>query len=157
MIDFLGKASSKVLPDRPAKSFYLCAVDSLDVLPGAVGPRSENFRFLLAINASGLSNEFIFQTAEKLIEMGIVYLCAWGPDCERVQDDFDEANISGVRHIMTSWHANQTLEEAIAFFVGCAYPSDEFADKCQHWIVASVGNSERSGVVRAEIKARVAG
>jgi len=106
-----------VLPDRPAKSFYLCAVDSLDFLPGATGPRlPENFG-LFAITRV-IANEFIFRTAEKLIEMGI--------------------------------------EEAIAFFVGCAYPSEEFADKC-HWIVAFVGNSERSGVVRAEIKARGAG
>jgi hypothetical protein len=121
------------------------------------GQRISAFCLLLAINASGISNEFIFQTAEKLIEMGIVYLCAWGPDCERVHDDFDEAKILGERHIMTSWHSNQTLEELSLFFVDCAYPSDEFADKCHHWIVACGGNSERSGVIRAEIKARVAG
>jgi hypothetical protein len=90
MIDLLGKASSKVLPDHPAKSFYLRAVEPLDVLPGAIGPRPENFGLLLAINASGISNEFIFETAEKPI-------------------------------------------------------------------VACGGNSERSGVIRAEIKARVAG
>jgi len=118
MIEFLAKASSEVLPDCPAKSFYLCAVDSLDFLPGATGPRlPENFGLFAITRVASQTNSFFGQLKN---------LSKWG------------------------------LKRLSLFFVGCAYPSEEFADKC-HWIVAFVGNSERSGVVRAEIKARGAG
>jgi hypothetical protein len=104
MIDFLGKASGKCCQTvQRSHSIYVLLTRSMSCQVQLVqGQRISAFCLLLAINASGISNEFIFQTAEKLIEMGIVYLCAWGPDCERVHDDFAEAKILGERHIMTS-------------------------------------------------------
>jgi hypothetical protein len=73
-------------------------------------------------DASSLSAEVIGEAAAQLLEAGLMYLCAWGPDCERVHDIFDEMEVireidSGVeskRFLLTTWH-NEPLEEASLF------------------------------------------
>jgi hypothetical protein len=62
------------------------------------------------------------------LQQGMVYCCVWGPGCEGfhdiiddivVEDGLSERRVVGATPndvIMTTWHANESLEEALEFF-----------------------------------------
>lgn len=70
-----------------------------------------------------------YQTAKLLCETGCRYMMAWGNDCSRWDDDVDQANrermgfleIPEHGEIMTTWHAEETLDEVLWFAKTCAY------------------------------------
>ena len=74
------------------------------------------------------------QTARQALEQGLAYASCWGPDCSRVHDLFDLADVRRDLetfehdHVMTSWHDGETLDEALLFAVLHAYPGDEWQD-----------------------------
>jgi len=86
----------------------------------------------------------IRQVAKAMVSSGLVYLCVWGPDCERVHDQFDHEIVraSGLPEdltVMTSWHSDEALERALSFHLADACPDDD------HWssssyIAVSVGD-----------------
>jgi len=106
---------------------------------------------LLVADASGVDPEPVYSAASRLIDRGAIYVCTWGPDCERVHDIFDEADIGdGTKDsdefIMTTWHTDDSLHEAVEFFLNCAFPLDQHLDNCS-WIVITVrGATPRSSV-----------
>jgi hypothetical protein len=59
------------------------------------------------------------EVAERLVEDGVAFVAAVGPDCEVVEEIVDETAVGdgSTDHpfILTSSHPNETLQEAIAF------------------------------------------
>ena len=59
------------------------------------------------------------RSIELWIESGVELVSAWGMGCEKVHDRIDEIVIGDgtdtSRFLMTSWHANETLDEAKEF------------------------------------------
>src|SRR6266436_4790686 len=114
-------ASPRVDEDFPEKIFYLCAADSIETLADKTTHSSANFGLFVALNANGVADDSILQSAKKLLSKGLACLCTWGPDCERVHDLFDVAArginsaLSGDNVIMTTWHSSESLEEALWF------------------------------------------
>ncbi len=60
--------------------------------------------------------------AERVIEQGLAYFCAWGPHCELAHDLMDETLVARElldgqpeAFLMTTWHGNEPLAEAIWF------------------------------------------
>lgn len=90
--------------------------------------------------------------------MGLAYLCAWGPDCERVHDIFDEEDLArGLERgthdvIMTTWHNDESLEEALWFFVHSASPADGYVHGCADWVIAPIANPVWEQEVREKIR-----
>ncbi len=120
-----------------------------------VRPNSPHFGLFIAADASKISNERIRAVAKLLIGRGLAYLCTWGPDCERVHDSFDFADLEfdpqGTRAvIMTTWHDDESLSEAIWFFVSAAFPDESYEKTCLEWIVAGVGTDKWNESVRTE-------
>ena len=87
------------------------------------------FRLFVAADTSHSSVEEISAFAEGALIAGMVYFCAWGPGCERFHDIVDEIiaddRVSGRNRflpptsddvVMTTWHAHETLEEALDYF-----------------------------------------
>jgi hypothetical protein len=84
----------------------------------------------------------------------MVYFCSWGSDCARFHDivddvllgdDLSEQKFSGPKTgdvVMTTWHADETLEEALDFFTTCAVPTDGFAPDSDFRLVVCVGNPD---------------
>jgi hypothetical protein len=125
--------------------FRAVSSPSLQEIPDALQEISRYFCLFLAVNASDLSSESVQTAARKLVEAGAVYVCVWGPDCERVHDLFDQASPveeSPTQNdvVMTTWHQKESLEEALWFFVNCAVPTESFVSECQNWIAVSIGN-----------------
>jgi hypothetical protein len=94
-----------------------------------VSLRSAHTVLFIAADARGVARDTIARIARRLLASGLVYVCVWGLDCERVHDIFDEVHVgdgssdSGFT-LMSTWHSEETLEEAIWFFIQCAFPVD---------------------------------
>lgn len=155
------KILSQVFPDRNAKALFLCPSDSIDRLTTEISSTSANFGLFLALDARGLSDEGIRQAARRLVSKGLVYLCVWGPDCERVHDLFDDVEAEkeptsspkiGIDDvIMTTWHSDESLSEALWFFMHCAFPAQDFEATCKDWIMAPIENADWEQTIRSYV------
>jgi len=84
----------------------------------------------------------------------MVYFCAWSRDCERLHDIVDEvvaeddigerrfAGPTSTDVVMTTWHKDETLEEALGFFSISAIPTEGFAANSDFRLAICVGNPE---------------
>lgn len=106
--------------------------------------RSANTILLIAADANGISTELISTIAKRYISAGLIYVCIWGPDCSRVHDIFDmscaENGSNETSVLMTTWHDNESLDEAIWFFLNCAFPLDHQTEKTS-FVAITVGNT----------------
>lgn len=101
---------------------------------------------LIVADSCTVCSEAIDRVAERLLSSGLTYVCVWGPDCERVHDIFDWAYIGDGSTkpgfaLMSTWHSDESIEEAIWFFITCAIPPDTEIEKTSYLAVA-VGNKD---------------
>src|SRR5229473_3161696 len=108
---------------------------------------------------------FFFQAEDGIRDKLVtgVQTCAlpisWGPDCERVHDNFDQIAVlrdleqKDDNVIMTTWHSDESLEEGVWFLVNCAFPTQAYEESCKAWIVAPIGNAEWEQRIRAAFEA----
>ena len=102
----------------------------------------------LAMDARPMSVDEIGHIANWALAQGAVYLCAWGPDCERVHDIIDE--VVGNRDlgrtdedvIMTTWHEYEVLDEALWFAVNSAFPAGAYEQTCKTLVAVAVGSQD---------------
>lgn len=109
--------------------------ETLDALDTSLPPG--HWCVLLAMDATNVSVDDISGVLVRLLDAGMVYLCTWGPDCERVHDICDEdlvmQEIDGKRpeasdtdHVMTTWHSDEPLADAAWFAVHTAKPAEDY-------------------------------
>ena len=110
------------------------------------------------MDARAIASEKIGHAAAALLTRGLASLCTWGPDCERVHDIFDEVEVERNLDretddvIMTTWHAKDTLEEALRYFVHVAFPADGYLKECRDWIVAPIASREWEKEIRRAMR-----
>jgi hypothetical protein len=149
--------SALVDEDFPEKVFYLCPTDSIENLGEKITTTNSNFGLFVAMDANRVADESILQGAKQLLSKGLACLCTWGPDCERVHDLFDVAargvnsELSGDNVIMTTWHADVPVEEALWFFVHAAFVTEKFDKTCKDWIIAPISSPEWEQLIRSKI------
>ncbi|MGC1490061.1 MAG: hypothetical protein WA798_01730, partial [Candidatus Acidiferrum sp.] len=124
-----------------------------------VQPSSKHFGLFLALDAVAIDVERIRRVAEKLLRRGLVYLCTWGSDCERVHDIFDEVDVRMDPEqqkpvVMTTSHSDESIEEAVWYFVNCAFSEEAYLPTCLDWIFAPVGNREWEKAIRESWSAK---
>jgi len=74
--------------------------------------------------------------------------CAWGPGCERVHDIFDEGRdgpnplTSTDPVVLTTWHDDESLAEALGFIFAAAIPDDGFTDDCGATLGVAIGSAQ---------------
>lgn len=102
------------------------------------------FVCLLAWDAEAVSAAVAGGIARHLIAQGCVYICVWGPDCERVHDIFDEVDVEVHREskavVMSTWHHDEPLSDAIWFALNNAFPDEAYAEHCKAAVGLSIGN-----------------
>ncbi|MDB6019130.1 MAG: hypothetical protein JWR19_3619 [Pedosphaera sp.] len=111
-------------------------------LPDPISLPGKHFIAFLAADATNIDTETLQKFASRLLDAGCVYFCAWGADCERVHDIFDDVSLSIEPVIMTTWHSTDSLDEALWFFVYNAYPDDGYSDACRSNLAITVGHPE---------------
>jgi hypothetical protein len=112
--------------------------------------RTRYFLLLLAWDAPEKTPQQLMSFFRPLVDRGLVYFCAWGSRCEAVHDAVDQCDIQKHHEagkalcndsiVMTTWHARESLQEALWFFKTCAMPAESFdPSNCDRFAVA-VGN-----------------
>ncbi|MGC3989417.1 MAG: hypothetical protein QM796_07015 [Chthoniobacteraceae bacterium] len=106
---------------------------------------------LIVADARGVHTDTIARMAEWLLASGLIYVCVWGPDCERVHDIFDEVHAGDGRTepsftLMSTWHSNEPLEEAIWFFIMSAFPLDTEIETTSY-LAVTIGSADWSAIV----------
>ncbi|MBL8825123.1 MAG: hypothetical protein JNJ77_21225 [Planctomycetia bacterium] len=111
------------------------------------------FVCLLLWNAEKTSDKMLIDVANWLLNYGAAYLCCWGNDCERVHDTIDMVDISRNpscdQVVMTTWHRNELLDDAIYFALDIAWPDKGYSDGCGSVLAVCIDNAEIAEKVRA--------
>ena len=102
---------------------------------------SKHFVAFLASDAVGLEVAVLSEVVRKSLNAGCVYFCAWGSGCERLHDIIDEECFDMDPVIMTTWHSNESLDEALWFFIRNCRPDDAYVDTTKNSLAISIGNS----------------
>jgi hypothetical protein len=135
------------------KPFSVVQVDSLR-WPADIQIPNGRFRLFVAADVTGLSTKLISEFAVAALKSGMVYFCAWGPGCERFHDIVDEVVVEdqiGERifvgknesdTIMTTWHDDEPLDEALDFFAKLTCPTMGFETNSNFWVAVSLTNAE---------------
>jgi hypothetical protein len=136
--------------DLRSRDLFLMSLGSWEDWPRELKLPSRHFCLLVAGDAQSTSDDAIGSLADAALDDGCVYMCAWGPGCERVHTSFDtrivDRDLAGVipdvLGVMTTSHETETLDEALDFLTGTAWPDKAFADSCRTALIAVVGNAE---------------
>ena len=123
-------------------------------MPATLTLSSPRFVCLIAWDATSATVDDITLIARRLLDAGAVYVCAWGPDCERVHDIVDEIGLGPNpsdhidRVIMTTWHDDEPLAEAILFVLISALPDEPYAAGCNATLGLVIGSPVWTAEVR---------
>ena len=74
------------------RQLFVLELAHLSNFPRVLNLPSPHFKLLLVSDAHQNTADEIALLAHLLIEQGLVYICSWGADCERVNDIFDEVD-----------------------------------------------------------------
>jgi hypothetical protein len=128
------------------RELFVLELNTPDQFPERLSLSSPRFSCLLAWDARTVSVDDVSRLARRLLDSGAVYICCWGPDCERVHDIIDEEEIGpnpppvANRVVMTTWHANEPLAEAISYVLHCSYPDEAYAPGCNSTLGVAIGS-----------------
>ncbi len=127
--------------------------------PTHVDVGSKYFVALLAWDAAEVPTADIAHVAKILLDAGCVYFCCWGVGCERVHDIVDDVYLASgtsvqddVSTIMTTWHAEEPLAEAVWFTRHAAFPDDRFIDECSAVVAICIGHPEWAPALEALLR-----
>jgi hypothetical protein len=140
-----------------SRRYLIGNAPSLDDIPAAAELASPHYLLFLAVDAASIDDERLRSLARTLIDRGMAYLCAWGNDCSRVHDQFDlerDPNETDGRAVMTTWHDDEPISEALWFFANVAFPPDDFEADCTDWVAISVANGEWEQEIISELVVR---
>ena len=100
----------------------------------------------IVADARNVHADTLSRLAERFLVSGLIYVCVWGPDCERVHDIFDEVHVGDggtepAFTFMSTWHADERVEEALWFFLQCAFPPDTPIETTSY-VAVTVGKAD---------------
>jgi hypothetical protein len=121
--------------------FVIDALRSADVI-STLSPPSQHFACLLAWDSTAATDQDVVALARHLLTTGCVYICCWGPGCERVHDTFDmeEARMrpNGPFAIST-WHSDESLADVLWYVLFNAFPDAAYSDACRSTVAIAIG------------------
>jgi len=138
----------KCLGVDPAIKKWICTLsvtNPLDI-PDDLDLPSRYYCLFVAIDANSFKIEDIGFFAEKMLLQGAVYICSWGPGCEMVHDCFDDVvvrdnlGVSDQTVILTTWHENESIDDAVWFTARVAEPAGAYAKDSQTVLYVVIGN-----------------
>ncbi len=122
--------------------------------PDLTGLPAGHFAAFVAWDTSGADPVDLEAFCDCLLKRGCVYFCAWGPDCERLHDVFDAAGVDVNPVVMTTWHSDESLEEALEFFISSSHPDAGYSDTTRSAIAISIGNRDWEEIIRQTLTKR---
>ena len=130
------------------RSVYSGLAASLETAAADINILARRFVLVVAADTSECAGPDLVAAAAALLRAGASYVCCWGPDCKRLHDCFDEADIdvnldsTDERFLMTTWHSDEPLEEALWFAAHVTLPASAYATDTQALVAISIGSPE---------------
>jgi hypothetical protein len=139
------------------RDLFCIAVDQAGDIPEQFVLPSRRFVCLVAWDSSGADERSIQRLAQTLVASGVAYVCAWGAGCSHFHDvvDLELMRVdpeSAKPHVMTSWHDDESIEDALWFFLVCAVPDDELLDDCRSGLVLTIGQPAFAALAREALR-----
>ena len=128
------------------RKLFSLRLDSPVDLPTSLDVKSSHFVCVLAWDVTEVLSAVIGKFVDSLLDSGAVYICCWGPECERFHDIIDEElaaknlNKENKPVIMTTWHDDEELTEVIEFGLTSTEPDEAFSSECNAFVAISVGS-----------------
>ncbi len=145
------------------RDVYLLTLDDLDTSFELPDIQGHQFTCFCTLNAKGLPADKLGKFGSQLLQLGCAYLCTWGPDCERVHDIMDAEVVgnnppqSDFGCVMTTWHAEESLRDALSFFLNCTYPDETYAPSgCNAALIISCGGNELNTAIENHVASEIA-
>ncbi len=117
-------------------------------------PVTKYFTFLLCADFRKFSDDQIQQLGTQLLNQGMVYFCSCGSDCERAHDlidkVFEDKEHQGEDTLMTTWHDDESIEDALWFLLNLAMAPDRYWDHCST-VAAVLGNKEWYDIIDRDL------
>ncbi len=135
------------------RSLFMLELTTPDQLPRHIKVSSKHFGTLIAWDARGATHDEIIAFVKTLIDAGCVSFVCWGSDCERVHDIADECD--PYKHdesvIMTTWHANESLDDVTWYFLNTMFAMPAFERDFRSSLAISVGSQSRASSLRSAL------
>lgn len=142
------------LKDSYGRKIYSLHAPSAAELPEFSLP-SRYFACFIAGDVQGVSDEDLSRLSSLLLDKGAAYFSVWGGDCYRLHNIIDETIIQrggqeGMEtyQIMTSWHQDESLSEALSFIFNSAEPDVIYIHECKATLVLTIGKEDYDRQVR---------
>ena len=120
--------------------FHLCLVPPYSLGTAPFG--GDDFVALIINNDAQISSSDQYAISLALVRFGCRYAVCMGHDCSSWDDSVDFANIeidlelTRKKHVMTTWHDDDTVDEIANFFLCCtSYAGNTF----DNFLVLSIG------------------
>src|SRR5438552_4158581 len=133
------------------QELFSLALPDFQSLPHSISLPSRHFISFLAADATGINTALLSEFSRALLQAGCIYFCAWGADCERVHDIFDSECLDIEPVVMTTWHAEDSLDDALWFSVFSAFPGDGYWDTTRSGLAISIGRPDWNEHIRARL------
>jgi hypothetical protein len=133
------------------RELFSLSLPDFQSLPDSISMPSRHFIAFLAADAADMDAAVVAEFSRRLIQAGCVYFCVWGAGCERVHDIFDEECLFVEPVIMTTWHTDDSLDEALWFFTTNAHPDDGYWDTTKSSLAISVGRADWDEHIRRRL------
>jgi hypothetical protein len=137
------------------RHLYLVELATADALPTDLSLEGLHFACAILLDGNATNTDAIGRMAVSLLEQGLIYACTWGPGCERVHDNIDEELVGGgpemprfPLEVVTTWHANDSLDDALYYWLSITQPHDKYSESCTSSLVLSIGNAEWAACAR---------
>jgi hypothetical protein len=132
----------------------LFVIDAGRVVDAISAPRpaSQHFACLLAWDSSAATNQDVVALARHLLSTGCVYICCWGPDCERVHDSFDTEEAAmrpNGPFAISTWHSDESLADALWYVLFNSFPDAAYSDACRATVAIAIGAPQWAEEARA--------
>src|SRR6266567_4794230 len=124
------------------RNLFMLELASPNELPRHIDVGSKYFGTFVAWDARAATHDGIASLIKLLIAAGCVSFVCWGPDCERVHDIVDECDPYKRNDsvIMTTWHADESFDDAVWYFLNTMFAMAAFEDGFRSSLAISVGS-----------------
>ena len=129
------------------RRLLMLEVETPEEVAAGVAKSPHGYPALVVWNARHVEPAMIGAVVESLLKSGCTFLGAWGDDCGRVHDIADEVLVErevyrGIpSDVMTTFHPNESLNDALWFVLNLSAPMADDADNYKETVVVSIGAS----------------
>lgn len=142
------------------RELHFLELDDPSQLPMEISLSTRHFACFVAWEADDVQVEDVMRIAEILLSAGGAVFGCWGSGCRRIQEIIDEIDSDPFREkdvpddavIMTSWHEDESLEDALWFFLNESTPDTHFEETLGSSLAISIGAPESAAKIRAALE-----